>query len=176
MIDKNQKVAFLTFLNAKIEPLSYSYSAEEKSIIRRILNEEQWHLLTDDEKQSRRKASISLGKKWSTDYFLGTREDADYNYDEGVVVVYDAIRYILNKIDIELTNLSTDLLRIKAFMVIEKDFIDESPRANKHLPIDIFKNFAGTLAKDHPDLRLDDFYFYYSGMYEKWPNKPKQPI
>jgi hypothetical protein len=174
MIDKKeQKVSLLNSLSEKIAPLNYHYDTEEKSIIRRILGEEKWRLLNEDEKQSRRKSSISLGKKWSEDHFLGINEKADYSYDECIVVIYDLIRQTLSIIDTIQDDLNTDLLRVKAFFLIEKDFIDESFKSNKHLPLEIFENLANTLAESYPDLKLDIFYSLYSLMYKKWSNKPK---
>ncbi|HEY8936996.1 MAG TPA: hypothetical protein VIM65_17335 [Cyclobacteriaceae bacterium] len=165
------KVFLLRTLSERIASLRYTYDAQEKSIIRRILNEEEWYRLSDDEKQSKRRATISLGKKWSNDYFLGVNEKSDYSYEEGVILVYDAIRDILSKITEKES--TTDLLRVKAFLVIEKDFIDENLRSNKHLPPEFFENIANTLSSKYHELQLDKFYVLYSDMYEKWTNKPK---
>jgi len=169
MNKKEQKISILKSLYGSIESLNYRYGAEEKSIIRRILNEENWHLLNDDEKQARRKESILLGEKWSAD----DNDKVDYTYDKSVIVVYDAIRQILDRIDTLQDLPNTDLLRVKVFFLIEKDFIDESFKANRHLPIEVFQNLAETLAEDYPALQLKSFNSIYSVMFEKWPNKPK---
>jgi hypothetical protein len=172
MNKKKQKVELLKALQERVSSLTYPYNAEEKSIIRRVLSEEEWCLLSDDEKQSRRKASISLGKKWAIDDNI---ETVDYSYSEGVVVVYDIIRETLNKIDAVEGELDNELLRVKAFFLIEKDFIDEkgTTHMNRHLPRELFDNLATTLGEKYPFLQLDKFCAIYSKMFEKWPNKPK---
>jgi len=179
MDKKEQKIELLGTLQEKISTLSYPYKTEERSILRSILSEEEWGLLSDDEKQSRRKASISLGKKWDSDPLLGQKpSEADYTYQESVVILYDLIREALIKIDAIEGELDIDLLRVKSFFLIEKDFIDEKAtiHMNRHLPQELFSNMATILSDKHPFLELDKFYVIYAKMHEKWPNKPNPTL
>jgi len=174
-VNKKEKIALLSDLYNKIE-LSKSVSTGERHIIRKVLREEEWLLLSDDERQSRRKAAISLGKKWVADPFIYTGENhnriADYTYEELVIAEYDFIREILKIIDTMNYSKNLDLLRIKMFLEMEKDFIDETFMSNKHMPPEFFKNLSNSFDFKYPDLNLSKFSEFYDRMYESWPNKP----
>ena len=178
MTKKDEKIELLSKLQEKLSPRRHPYHAGEMSIIRRILDEEEWKSLSDDEKQSRRKASVSLGKRWSFDPFIFTNHvetEADGVYQEDIVTVYDSITRILKKIELAQGDLDTDLQRVNAFFLIEKDFIDMTQvlQMDMHLPPEFFENLANTLDEKFPDLQLEKFSTLYSKMYENWSNKPK---
>lgn len=170
-----EKIELISLLQKQIASLNGSYSAEEKSIVRRVLSEEEWKLLNDNEKQSRRKASISLGEKWSHENDI---RKGGYSYSESVVIIYDLIISTLNKLESIENQLDTDLLRVKVYFLIEKDFINERSAIHsiRHLPLELFDNLATTLDQKYPDLELNKFQSIYSDMYEKWPNRPKPMI
>ena len=168
-----EKIELLRRLQEDLDSLSYPFHAEEKSVIRRVLGQEKWKLLSDDEKQSHRQVSISLAKKWGLDD--NPEQANNISYAEEQLVVYDSIREILGKIDVLTETLNADLLRIKAFLLIEKDFIDETHdlQMERHLPREVFDNLLKSLEENYPDLQLNKFRASYGKMYEKWVNKPE---
>ena len=165
--NRSEKIELLELLEHSDSEPKTSHGYSENSVIRRVLSEERWCLLSNKEKQSKRNASISLGKKWSLDA-------EKLEYAEFVVSVYDLITNTLEKIDSIDSELDYDLLRMKAFFLIERDFIDEKKgfEKDRHLPAVFFKHFSIELEEKYPFLELENFYKIYLIMVEKWPNRP----
>jgi hypothetical protein len=85
------------------ESILFDYSSSEKGVIlnelyyiRKALNEIKWRNLSDQEKQNRRRAVISFSRKIAMHDGV---KDVNYYYQEKVIVIYDMINELLEKVE-----------------------------------------------------------------------------
>lgn len=170
------KVELLRVLAKKMVVLKDEHVYREMSVLRRVLSDTEWNLLDEEGKQTRRKSALDLMNNWNNEplFDLGGAEEKkrDFGYEESVIEVYEVITSLLKRIPDN--DLAVELLRLKVFLIIEKDFINDKFISNKHIPPGIFENLVDMLEEKHAHLPLRSFVNLYQRMYLKWPTRPAQ--
>jgi hypothetical protein len=90
---------------------------EEIRLLEMLKNESDWKSLSGTEKQKKRKSAISYIERVSED-------NIDLSFEKNIVEIYDLGNSILDSAS-ELT--SSVFVRLKVFVKIEQEFIDEYP-------------------------------------------------
>ncbi|MCB0573609.1 MAG: hypothetical protein KDC61_03475, partial [Saprospiraceae bacterium] len=129
-----------------------------------------WVNLSDFEKQERRRAYLNRA--------IAERKPINYVYYQSLIEIVDfIIKLVKSHEDILLEErFDANLLRILAFMLIEKENIDETIIPNNHLNVTWFSNLADEFRKEYPELSLDNFVRLYDRMYSMWHKKPNVPF
>lgn len=147
---------------------------------RRVINHNNWQLLSDEDKQHKRKGALSLSEKWAeSPAFIEGKEILNKrDYYSLYIEVYDHIVNLLFQLEnLSLNNGEDDmrLLRLECLLRIEKDYINEQFKPRQHLPDYLFKEIRKELQDDLDKFGLsvfNDFVDLYSEMYQLWPQKP----
>lgn len=147
---------------------------------RRVISTYDWQILSDEDKQNKRKGALSLGEKWAASPSFGAPVTVlnERGYHYLYVEVYDAIIPLLSILE-HLNKGGTDgdirLLRLECLLRMEKDLINEVFMPRQHLPDYLFLEIRKELQSDLEAFGLsafNDFADLYSEMYQLWPQKP----
>lgn len=143
----------------------YSGWEMECSLIDSAIEGIEWNNLSSEEKNMKRIASFSLGRKW--DSIINPRtKSLTLNYPESLVKTYAQINSLLSKI--ELSEKSVLILRVKVLLTIEKSFYNDALIPTRHVPIDMFNNLLNDLRKSNIYNEYLDFVDSYSIMFNYW--------
>lgn len=141
---------------------------QEYSVLKRLLADISWVNLEDEEKQKKRKAMLVILDKWS--YEEGSIMGSAY--EKCVVDLYDHIEMVLAK----LTHGSAFIIRLRAMLIIEKNFINEQSEFSKmrHMDFYMWSNlFSQNKHDEHYGLlELDELNNLFKAMYNVWPKRP----
>lgn len=151
------------------EPDVFNAINRELSVLNRLNSEFKWQLLSDAEKQQRRKN------------LYNSLHNADAESYEGLVIqLYDMIVTALARLedlDSEVSNIY--LTRVKAMLFVEKEFINESMDADKlrHNDYYILMNVLDAKGqKAWEELKLHDIKQTFDKMYRAWSKRPYKEI
>ncbi len=148
---------------------------QEHSLINTLIEEMEWQNLSSYDKNELRKSAFSMYKRWSTDSFSINNPQNKYNseYPESLLILYDLITGILNKMNNEISSL--DLNRLKALLIVEQKFFDEKILPARHVPLEMFKAIYDDINELDFKNDLETLIFAYEKMWTLWPQNPYKP-
>jgi len=175
------KIRLFSELQDEYEKLLETTTDEEKSsirseisVIKLIISDLQWGKMPDEEKQARRKGTLSLADKWASHDGVRTQ----FAYEQAVVEFYDLVDSLLQKI--RWMQKPDELKRLQAMLLAEQQFINSNRKFNLvfHNDYYVFTRLLQSLAKGdrYKELHLSHTHDKFREMYLLWKDRPYKEI
>ena len=179
-------------INAQLESLLADYTAlldtttlaqeewvaigQEQRILAKILDDIRWQQLTDDQKQAKRKARVALLNEQSSQ----DGSTMEFTYESYVTELYDLLQATLRTIAEVDVATSSIILRLKAFLLAEKCFIDADSNffRLRHMDYYLWQNFFQANAPQLASMQIATISLTacFHAMYRSWPKRPYKEV
>lgn len=167
----------LSFYEKLVERLYPPYQFVEYSNMVRYKEDLDWLLKSDTEKLHFRIGSAGSAKKMSGELNRPKRYSiALAEVNKIILKLLDQLNLVLSD-ELPYEDQPLCLLRLKAILLIEKQYLDEFYRPIRHLSKSFLSEVLEDIKKDISDKdlieQLEVFQSQYSLMYDNWENAPK---